>query len=393
MDYKIVIDPGHGGLDPGASGNGIIEKNLALDISKHMYDKFRELNIPVTLTRTTDETLDPTERVNRILSSYSDDPKVIVISNHINAGGSDGAEVIYALRNTNNLSNSVIEQLASAGQNIRKSYQRRLPTDTSKDYYFIHRDTGKTEPIIIEYGFLDSTKDDVEQLKNNYQNFADAVVSGVLEYINIPYPSSNQYHTVLSGESLYSIAKKYGVSVDDLKQTNNLTTSLLSIGSILKIPIKDTTVDQNTYTVVNNDTLYSIAKKFNITVNQIKLLNNLNTTSLSVGQVLKIPPLSTPPTDYINYTVIKGDNLYSISKGFGLTQEEIMKFNNLTSNLLSIGQTIKIPTINQTISSYKVVSGDTLYTIANKFNTTVDEIKKKNNLLNNNLQINQILII
>lgn len=70
-----------------------------------------------------------------------------------------------------------------------------------------------------------------------------------------------------------------------------------------------------------------------------------------------------------------------------------MKFNNLTSNLLSIGQTIKIPTINQTISSYKVVSGDTLYTIANKFNTTVDEIKNKNNLLNNNLQINQILII
>lgn len=83
---------------------------------------------------------------------------------------------------------------------------------------------------------------------------------------------------------MYSIEKKYGVSVDDLKQTNNLTTSLLSIGSILKIPIKDTTVDQNNYTVVNNDTLYSIAKKFNITVNQIKLLNNLNTTSLSVGK-------------------------------------------------------------------------------------------------------------
>lgn len=81
------------------------------------------------------------------MSSYSDDPKVIVISNHINAGGSDKVEVIYALRNTNNLSNSVIEQLASAGQNIRKSYQRRLPTDTAKDYYFIHRDTVKQNQL------------------------------------------------------------------------------------------------------------------------------------------------------------------------------------------------------------------------------------------------------
>ena len=62
-NYRIVIDPGHGGEDPGASGNGIIEKNLTLDISKYMYDRFKELGIPVYITRTTDETISPTERV------------------------------------------------------------------------------------------------------------------------------------------------------------------------------------------------------------------------------------------------------------------------------------------------------------------------------------------
>ncbi|MBP3920035.1 MAG: N-acetylmuramoyl-L-alanine amidase [Bacilli bacterium] len=86
-DYKIVIDAGHGGSDPGASGNGIIEKNLTLDISKYMYDRFKELGVPVSITRNSDITLGPTERVNKILGFYGDDPSVIVISNHINAGG------------------------------------------------------------------------------------------------------------------------------------------------------------------------------------------------------------------------------------------------------------------------------------------------------------------
>lgn len=86
---KIVIDPGHGGDDPGAVGNGIIEKELNLAISKYMYDRFRELGVPVTLTRTTDETVSPTERTKRVLDAYGNNKDVIVISNHINAGGRD----------------------------------------------------------------------------------------------------------------------------------------------------------------------------------------------------------------------------------------------------------------------------------------------------------------
>lgn len=58
-----------------------------------MYDRLRELGVPVTLTRDTDVTLTPTERVNRILSAYGDNPNVVVISNHLNAGGAKGKNV------------------------------------------------------------------------------------------------------------------------------------------------------------------------------------------------------------------------------------------------------------------------------------------------------------
>ncbi len=89
-DYKVVIDAGHGGTDPGASGNGIIEKDLTLEISNYMYERLKNLGIPVKITRTTDETLSPTERVERVLDAYGNDSNVIVVSNHINAGGGEG---------------------------------------------------------------------------------------------------------------------------------------------------------------------------------------------------------------------------------------------------------------------------------------------------------------
>ena len=86
---KIVIDAGHGGNDPGASSNGIIEKEYALKISEYIYNRLKELGLDVKLTRTTDETLSPTERVNRVLNAFGNTSDVIVISNHINAGGAE----------------------------------------------------------------------------------------------------------------------------------------------------------------------------------------------------------------------------------------------------------------------------------------------------------------
>lgn len=89
MNYKVVIDAGHGGSDPGASGNGIVEKELTLKIANYIHQRLDELNIPNELTRSTDVTLDPSDRVDNILSHFGNDRNVLVLSNHINAGGGD----------------------------------------------------------------------------------------------------------------------------------------------------------------------------------------------------------------------------------------------------------------------------------------------------------------
>ena len=399
----VVIDPGHGGTDSGATGNDMLEKNYTLLISEYMYDRFKELGVPVALTRNSDVTLSPTERTNKILSEFGNNKDVIVISNHLNAGGGTGAEVIYALRNKDTLAKKILESLGAEGQTTRKYYQRRLPSDTSKDYYFIHRNTGVTEPLIVEYGFIDDKPENVEFLNENYQRLAEAVIRSVMDYKGLKYIPPEGYisntYVVQKGDSLYSIARKLNTTVDELKRLNNLTSNTLSIGQVLKIPSQAVIDDEeNIYVVKSGDTLYKIAQDYNITVDELKNLNNLSSNTLSVGQLLKIPsPISEPET----YTVKKGDSLYSIAQEFNTTVDILKKLNNLTSNTLSIGQILKLPkpadidepSQEPTNITYTVQSGDSLYKIATKYNTTIDAIKKANNLTNDLLSIGQVLTI
>lgn len=335
MALRVVIDPGHGGTDGGASGNGIVEKNMTLDISKAMYDEFKRLGIPVYMTRTTDETLSPSERTKRILNAFGKDSDVIVISNHINAGGGSGAEVIYALRNNEKLSSNILSELAKEGQTIRKYYQKRGTSNPNKDYYFIHRETPNTEAVIVEYGFLD-TKADADRLKKNYKNYALAVVEAVLDYKGI-VPEQTDYYTVKAGDTLYAIARKFGMTVDKLKSLNNLSSNNLSIGQ--KLLVTDELQEEGVYTVQKGDTLYSIAKKYYTTVDKIMSMNNLSTNMLSVGQKLVIPE----SVGLNTYIVKRGDTLYSIARLNNTTVSAIKIANNLTSDILSIGQELIIP--------------------------------------------------
>ena len=273
----------------------------------------------------------------------------------------------------------MLQSLGSAGQIQRKYYQRRLPSDTSKDYYFIHRNTGITQPIIIEYGFLDNISD-AKKLKENYAKYANAATEGILNYLGIS--SENNYYIVQKGDSLWSIANKYGVTVNELKTVNNLSSNLLSIGQKLIIPTPTTEESNNIYTVQSGDTLYKIANKYNTTVTELKNINNLSTNILSIGQILQVPSQKSEESTTI-YTVKSGDTLYKIANQHNTTVTELMSLNNLKSNLLNIGQPLILPTINK----YIVKSGDTLWSIANKNNTTVDNLKSKNNLTSNLLSI------
>lgn len=340
MAKKVILDAGHGGSDPGASGNNIVEKNMTLDITNYMHRRLDELGVENMVSRSTDETLSPTDRVNRIKNFYGTGNDVILVSNHINAGGGEGAEIIYALRNSDMFSKKISDNLESVGRNVRKYYQRRLPSDPSKDYYFILRDTPNIESVIVEYGFLDNIND-ANLLKNNYLNYAENVVKSIAEYIGVPYIAKNNsnnsnYYIVQKGDTLYAIARKYGVTVNDLMSINNLNSSLLSIGQQLVIPNSNQNANlDNYYIVKSGDTLYGIAKKYNTTVDNLKVINNLNSNLLSIGQKLMLPG-----NNY--YVVQKGDTLYGIAKRYNTTVDSIKSKNNLSSNLLSIGQKLII---------------------------------------------------
>lgn len=395
---KVVIDAGHGGSDGGAVGNGIVEKDLNLEISKYMHERLDELGIENTLLRDSDITIGPNDRVKKAVEPYGSSNDVLIISNHINAGGGQGAEIIYALRDSDTFSKKIANELENSGREVRKYYQRRYPSDSSKDYYFIHRDTGNTESVIVEYGFLDNSTD-ADLLKKYWKDYAEAVVKAVAGYVGVPYSYSGpilneNYYIVQSGDSLWSISKKYGISVDKLKDINNLSSNLLNTGQ--KLLIKDTSSSEDVgvyYTVKAGDTLYGIAKAYGLSVDDLKKMNGLKNNSISIGQKILVGGTGEiiDGTDYDSYVVKSGDNLYAIARKYGITVDKLKDINNLSSNLLNVGQKLLVPKNDS--NKYIVKAGDSLYKIAMVNGTTITELINLNELTTTNLSIGQVLYL
>lgn len=390
----IVIDPSKGGRESGVTGNGIVEKDYNLLISEYIFNRLKSLGADVKIIRTTDEYISEDDRANKILNAYGNNSKVVALSNMLGNTGS-GAEIIYALRNNSNLASSLAENLDDAGLTVSKYYQRRSENDTSKDYYNIQKDTGLIETIIVNYGNINNINE-ATNIKNEWEDYAEAVVKSLANYTNVPYykeGESQEIYTVKKGDSLWKIANKYNTTVEKLKSANNLKTNILSVGQKLVIPSISVSPEvSDTYIVQKGDSLWSIANKFNMTVSELKNLNNLTNNLLSIGQVLKIKDSSN--NGKTTYTVQKGDSLWVIANKYGITTEELKSYNNLTSNLLSIGQVLKIPQgKTSTENIYTVKKGDSLWTIANRYNTTVEKIKVLNNLTSNLLSIGQQLKI
>ena len=390
----IVIDPSKGGRESGVTGNGIVEKDYNLLISEYIFNRLKSLGADVKIIRTTDEYISEDDRANKILNAYGNNSKVVALSNMLGNTGS-GAEIIYALRNNSNLASALAENLDDAGLTVSKYYQRRSENDTSKDYYNIQKDTGLIETIIVNYGNINNINE-ATNIKNEWEDYAEAVVKSLANYTNVPYykeGESQEIYTVKKGDSLWKIANKYNTTVEKLKSANNLKTNTLSVGQKLVIPSISVSPEvSDTYIVQKGDSLWSIANKFNMTVSELKNLNNLTNNLLSIGQVLKIKDSSN--NGKTTYTVQKGDSLWVIANKYGITTEELKSYNNLTSNLLSIGQVLKIPQgKTSTENIYTVKKGDSLWTISNRYNTTVEKIKVLNNLTSNLLSIGQQLKI
>ena len=223
-------------------------------------------------------------------------------------------------------------------------------------------------------------------------------------------PDNMFYYTVKKGDTLYNVARVYGTSVEAIKSLNYLTSNDLYIGQVLRIPemyIAEENLhvpEYMNYVVKRGDSLYTIARTYQVTVDSIMQDNGLKNENLAVGQILKIRQKTRELVEecfgeeYIpiqdqeqeEYIVQKGDTLYSIAKKYNMNVEELININQSGMTIYP-GQVLWIPKGNNIL--YTVTKGDSLYSIARKYNTTVDSIKKKNNLTSNLLVIGQVLQI
>lgn len=178
----IIIDPGHGGIDPGCRSSLWTEKDMALKISLYQRDRFRAMSIVTVLTRDDDRTISPATRARTVRDSGA----TICLCNHINAGGGEGFEAIHSVHSDGTLARQCADAMQEAGQKVRRVYDRATAGQPKRDYYFMHRDTGKVQTVILEYGFADN-QSDVKKLTENWKKYAEAIVRVVCLYIGVLY--------------------------------------------------------------------------------------------------------------------------------------------------------------------------------------------------------------
>lgn len=225
--------------------------------------------------------------------------------------------------------------------------------------------------------------------------------------------NSSDFYTVKAGDSLWKIAMGNDLTVDHLKQMNNLTTNTIYVGQQLRIKEGQTnsqpsqsnsqtnqsSQNTGTYTVKAGDTLWGIANDHDTTVNALKQNNHLNSDTIYVGQVLSLGQAtstsshsqssasaqSSSPTNG-TYMVKAGDTLWSIANANDMTVAQLKQKNDLSNDTIYVGQTLNVSSVKSASTTstasatYTVKSGDSLWKIASANGTTVNQLKALNNL-------------
>ncbi len=233
----------------------------------------------------------------------------------------------------------------------------------------------------------------IKQLRKNikggcFMNFRKKIILPVVISSLLLTPASvfGQNHTVIAGESLFTISRAYNVTITNIKTLNSMNNDTIYPGQVLKI-----SEEYYDYTVKSGDSLWLIAQRFGISVNTIKSINAMTGDTINVGQKLKLGSEA-------GCTVKSGDSLWLIANRYGISVLDIVNANSLTSDVLNVGQPLLIPkTSTQTqtqiqplpvskqllplaTKTYTVQSGDSVSTVAAKFGLKSADIIKYNYL-------------
>ena len=233
-----------------------------MDISNKLYNKLVSNNIDTYIINSSLDELDMLNKIKNNINSNT-----LIINNGIS---NNNIEIIYSVNKNDKLASILSSNLEDSNYIVDKYYQKRDSINTNLDYDRVIREFPNNESIIIKYNKI-----------NNIDKLVDVLFNTIKNYLGL----NNNKYKVVNGDTLYSIARRYNISVDKLKQINNLNNNIIYIGQILNIPSSNNIE----YIVKKNDTLYSISRKYNIDVKDIMNINNLKNTNLKINQKLIIP--------------------------------------------------------------------------------------------------------
>ncbi|CDT75317.1 putative N-acetylmuramoyl-L-alanine amidase [Vibrio coralliirubri] len=405
-DILIVIDPGHGGEDPGSIGpSRKYEKDATLSISKKLAAQLNAVpGIKTRMTRNADYFVN----LNRRVAIARENEAHLLISIHADAFTTPqprgGSVFVLNTRRANTEISRWIENkekqselLGGSGAAFTGNIDDKNVNQTLLDLQFSHSqkegyklattilsEMGKvaklhnSKPIntslavlrspqipsvLVETGFISNPTEEKLLFQRSHQDkLARAVTKAVVKYLKANPPEgivlsnatsstgSVSQHKVSRGESLSVIASKYGTSTQTLMKFNNLKSSSLAIGQVLKIPgsassssssnaVKTKTI---THTVKSGEYLGKIASRYKVSVADIKRENRLKSETVRVGQKLRIT-VEVKDVPLRKHKVARGDYLGKIASKYGVSVNSIRQANKLRSDSLAIGQVLIIP--------------------------------------------------
>ncbi|PMN48425.1 N-acetylmuramoyl-L-alanine amidase [Vibrio lentus] len=405
-DILIVIDPGHGGEDPGSIGpSRKYEKNATLSISRKLAAQLDAVpGIKTRMTRNADYFVN----LNRRVAIARENEAHLFISIHADAFTTPqprgGSVFVLNTRRANTEISRWIENkekqselLGGSGAAFTGNIDDKNVNQTLLDLQFSHSqkegyklattilsEMGKvaklhnSKPIntslavlrspqipsvLVETGFISNPTEEKLLFQRSHQDkLARSVTKAVVKYLKANPPEgiilsnatsstgSVSQHKVSRGESLSVIASKYGTSTQTLMKLNNLKSSSLAIGQVLKIPgsassspsssaVKTTTI---THTVKSGEYLGKIASRYKVSVADIKRENRLKSETVRVGQKLRIT-VEVKDVPLRKHKVARGDYLGKIASKYGVSVNSIRQANKLRSDSLAVGQVLIIP--------------------------------------------------
>ncbi|XMB67994.1 stage II sporulation protein D [Mycoplasmatota bacterium zrk1] len=281
------------------------------------------------------------------------------------------------------------------GSEVLHLYYEGFTTEFSSDFFKNSNESFKSlKKQVIDY--IKSNKIDFKGTMAKVM-IGGALTLTVLLGNNIAVEASNDSsqditYFIQEGDNLWKIARKYNTSVNDLKAINNLQSDNIYPGEELTIRLP---LNTREYIVQEGDNLWIIAKQHNISIDELKTSNNLTSDVIHPGDSLYIYPSSTSTPTSV-YQIEYGDSLWTVARKFNMSVSELKELNNLTTDAIYVGNSLIVNQINpveETQNEYIVKSGDSLWSISNKFNISVADLIRVNNLDSDVIYINQRLTI